>query len=243
MMKKIIALLLVLVMALSLTACKCKAVRETEERIETVKAQMTDEINDKTARALKKAFRAYNALSREEKEKVSNYGELEDASYRYAQLLEQDIRSREYISVDDACELASGAPLGDEEWMAFVEELNNMAECDGTYYQASEYADNGKYSAEVTYYLKFGECWADIDYENYGGIIDSNKLLPDGEDGFLFKVETTGGHFIGSQRVPTSFLMRFAPDHMYVEWDGDLSVLGLEMLNGGSKNQYDLTRE
>lgn len=215
-MKKLYVLLLMVVLLLLAGCGKSEEVKETEWLIETVSSLSIKQVDDTTTQAIQAALAAYEALPQEEKSSVENYDTLKDISAQYSLLLKQRICSQEKVSVDDAYAFASTAPLGDEDWMAFVEKLRDMVACEGVFYQHSKYDD---YIAEVTFYLQFGECWFDIDYEGYMGSIDENKLYTDGEDGFLFKATTEGFHinFLKQMMTP-EFLFRFAPDHMYVEW-------------------------
>lgn len=78
-MKKIISLLLVVVMCLSLVACgKSEEVKNVESLISAIGA-----VSENSEAAIVAAEKAYNALTQDDKNKVSNYNTLLDARKTY----------------------------------------------------------------------------------------------------------------------------------------------------------------
>lgn len=188
---------------------KANEIVEVEELISAIGEVSIDSMD-----LISSAYTAYDALSDEMKSKVENSDVLISADNKLAEDIIDEIVNEKLLTVDQAYRYIQNCYTKNEELLDYIELIENMKKCEGTFYQ------NGKYETTVIMYLQYGEPWFQIDYPGYTGSIEEKRILSDGEDGFLFKVNTTGAHtviFTGDYMI-MDFTIRFGEKKLYIEW-------------------------
>ncbi len=187
---------------------KC-LVSDVEKAIEAI-----GEVNNDSYDQIVAAWHVYDKLSDALKANVQNYDDLVNANDTFAEMLCSRIKDENEITPEDAYDIIKDIDIKHEQLDKLKNDIESLIKCSGIFYQ------NGKYETTVTFTIQYGEYWMDIDYDGYTGYISKKMVQPDGEDGFLFMTNTTGGHinmFTGKY-VSTSFIIRFGENKLYIEW-------------------------
>jgi hypothetical protein len=213
-MKRVVLIVLALTLIVGAT-CGCSLLIPKEVKaVDELIANIGEDISLDSGKAIAQAFDAYDALTDDHKAKVTGFETLKAADDKYAKLATAKILNEEKISPEDALGLIEVYNTQNSELADLFVTLENLKNCSGVFYQ------NGKYETTVTIYLQYGEPWFEIDYPGYTGYITEAKLTEDGNNDFLYKAETTGGHInpLFGNFMKTYFTIRFGEEKLYVEW-------------------------
>lgn len=178
------------------------------------------EVTESSGEALASVRTMYDGMTKGAKALIDEdiLQEFLDAETAYDDLLAGQVLSQimdaKLLTIDEAYEIAFSYETKNEELLQLQQDIADLALCDGTFYQ------NGKYKSELVIYLQYGEYWFDFDYKGYTGNVSENKLVRDGENGFLFKASTNGSHFnyFTGYLDTTYFTLRFAENKLFVAW-------------------------
>lgn len=200
-----------------------KRVSAVETKIQNIGTVSTDSHD-----AISVALDAFNKLSDEDKmlmdEKFVEI--LRSSETEYDDLVSTEIikkiQSTPTLTLEEAQEIALSHETKSEGLLKLQKDLSELCLCQGTFYQ------NGKYKAEVRFYLQYGEYWFELDYEGYTGTVSEQKLSPDGENGFYFKSATKGTHinYFSNTIDRVNFELRFGEEKMYISWGSSEYYLG-----------------
>lgn len=180
-----------------------------EDAIEFIGAVSLDS-NDPIAAA----WELYDTLPNDLKNQVDNFDVLEAATDELAQAVMKQIKDVKLMTPEEAADILKNYSIPNKDLAELKASVEGMLLCSGTFSQDEEY------DATVTFYIQYGEYWMEIDYEGYIGFISESKIQVDGEDGFLFKTETDGGHFnpFTDEYMDTYFTIRFGENKLYITW-------------------------
>ena len=220
-MKKISILILNFILIIGIVcSCTTNELAETKEEKNNEIVEVEElisaigEVSINSRNLISSAYMAYDSLPDEMKSKVENADVLISADNKWSQDIIDEIVNEKMLTADQAYKYIQNCYTKNEELLDYIELIENMKKCEGTFYQ------NGKYETTVIMYLQYGEPWFQIDYPGYSGSIEKERIVSDGEDGFLFKVNTTGSHtviFTGDYMI-MDFTIRFGEKKLYIEW-------------------------
>lgn len=219
-MKKIKILMGILLVVMLLAGCgKSENAQKADEMINSLGVITID-----SRTQIEEAERAVDTLSEKEKESLEYYSTLLSAREKYDEIYaEQEALAEEKynevinssrISVEDAYTMLADIRCENMNVISFREQLENLIECSGVFYE------EGSYNATAEFYLQFGDVWAEVDSNLYGGAIYDGKVLGDDSNGFLFVEETGGVHInpFTNRLSEVEFYIRFGKEKMYIEW-------------------------
>ena len=125
--------------------------------------------------------------------------------------------SDDHITLSEALNLLEGDNTGNSDAITLKDFLKSLEKCRGKYYQESEHGGN-VYTAEMDFYLSYGDICCEIDYSGYSGVLGDGQIksLNSGKYKFATYPE---GEFIGRTQY---FTIEFDEDEMHVMWGGNV---------------------
>lgn len=124
----------------------------------------------------------------------------------------KEVMAADHMPVEEAYEKLKDSETSSAEQEAFVQKLKDLKDCSGKFANTGE--SGNRYSADVAFYLSYGEVYNTTSYTGYRGEIKDGAVSETKEAGYLFQSEPKGDLF-GTEQ---DFQLYFGKEQLHIMW-------------------------
>lgn len=134
----------------------------------------------------------------------------------------------ERIDLDEAYNLLNSIDTLGEDEASLYKTLSELKNCSGRFVELSEETGD-RYTADVAFYLAYGEIYCSIDYTGYMGKISDGLVSKSQQNGYSFEAFPKGDLYGKEQ----DFKIYFGNEKLYIAW-ADICEYTLTRGNGSA---------